>query len=248
MKFCKIALCALLCMAGMSCSKEVRDDNSSAKGTVTFAVSGDDNVNVVTKSQVSDFTTLPASGAFTITVKDQSGNQVWSGLVSEWDSETQLAEGSYSVDAQYGAEGIEGFDKPYFAGSANFTINGGQITTVKVPVELRNSIVKITVSDMFKKYYPQYAFTIATGSGATIEFPSTETRAAFVDAYKFTASGVFTSQAGNNQTFSKEYVSLEAKTCYTLAFDINTVGGVTITITFNDTVETINVPTVDLND
>lgn len=247
MKFCKIALCALLAVAAVACNKEGRVVLSD-KGTVAFAVSGDDELTVVTKSQVSDFTALPASGAFTITVKDQSGAQVWTGLIADWDSSEQLAEGSYSVDAQYGAEGVEGFDKPYFTGHADFTVNGGQITTVKIPVELGNSIVRITVSDMFKKYYPTYAFTVVTGSGATIDFPSSETRAAFVDAYKFTVSGAFTSQGGNPLTFSKEYVSLEAKTCYTLSFDINTVGGVSITVTFNDHVETIVVPTIDLNE
>jgi len=50
------------------------------------------------------------------------------------------------------------------------------------------------------------------------------------------------------QTFSKEYTNLDEKTCYTFTFDANNVGGASVTITFNDTVETVDLDELELND
>lgn len=245
MKHLKIALAAFLVLAAASCSKE---RGNGATGSVNFSLSSDDNVSVVTKGLVSDYTSLPAAAAFSIAVSDTDGGYQWSGLVSDWDASEALPVGNYTVSASYGAEGVEGFDKPYFEGGTTFSIVGGETTQVSVPVALGNSLVKIVCSDQFKNYFTAYSFTVATGSGNDIVFSSEETRAAFVDAYKFTVNGNLTTQAGTVQTFSKEYVGLEAKTCYTLSFDINNVGGVSISISFNDTVQTVELEDVELND
>lgn len=247
MKLYKLAFCALVALAAVSCSKENRDA-SSAKGGVRFSVESDDVIALVTKSSVSDFTTLPAAGAFTITVKTSDNTTFWTGLLSDWDATTAMPAGSYSVDASYGQEGVEGFDKPYFCGSATFAVTGGQTTSVTIPVALANTLVRIVCSDAFNNYYPTYSFKINTGSGAEIDFAKGEARAAFVDAYKFTVRGNLTSQGGSAKTFEKEYASLEAKTCYTLNFDVTNVGGVSISVTFNDTTEEVSLEDVELND
>ena len=109
--------------------------------------------------------------------------------------------------------------------------------------------MKLSFSDNFRNYFTDWNLKLTTGTGTQIDFPKSETRAAFVDAYKFTLSGTFTKQGGGSpKTFSKEYNSLESATCYTISFDASTVGGLKISVTFNDTAETIDCGDVELND
>lgn len=242
------AIGILLAASLVSCSKE---QNGASRGTVSFSVAGKDAaVAEVTKSRVSDYTALPSSSAFTIVVKDADNAEVYSGLISDWDAATDLAVGDYTVTASYGAEGVEGFDKPYFAGSTTFSVVGGQTTEVSVPVALANMLVKVSVTEQFSNYFPDYDFTVTTGSGTVISFPKGETRAAFVDAYKFTVTGSLTAQNGTERQLQpKEYnANLEAKTCYTLLFEASNVGGVKVTVTFNDTTETVDLGEFELNE
>ena len=227
-----------------SCSKA-----DETAGAVSFALEQQTAVaDVVTRSYVSDYTTLPSASDFTITLKSASST-VYSGPLSGYDSATKLDAGNYSVDASYGTEGDEGFDKPYFTGSKSFAVQGGETTTVSIPVSLANSIIRVTTTSAFSNYFNDWTFTVTTGSGNSISFPKGETRAAFVDAYRFTVAGTMTSQSGTVSTFSKEYSSgIEAATCYTIGFDVSKVGGISVTITFNDTVETVDLGTVELND
>ena len=248
MKLYRISVLAALSLAALSCSTKVASVEGDAEGFVNFAVENGGEIAEVTKSNVSDYTALPGASDFKIVVKNSDGAPVYDGFVSGWTSSTALMVGNYSVDASFGEEGVEGFDKPYFSGSANFAVVGGQTTSVSVPVKLGNSLVRISCSENFRNYFPTRSFKITTGTGTVIDFPSTETRAAFVDAYKFTVSGSFTSQGGTEKSWSKDYNNLEAATCYTISFDASNVGGLKVTVTFDDTVETVDCGDVELND
>jgi hypothetical protein len=214
---------------------------------VVFEVASNQEVADVTKSNVSDYTTLPSAGDFTIDIKDASGAPVWTGKIADWDPATVLYAGEYIVTAEYGSLETEGFDKPYFSGSQSFTIVGGQSTSVSVPVALANTIIKISCSDYFKNYYKDYEFKLTRDGADVVTFAKGETRAAFIDGYKIKVEGTLTSET-KTQTFSKEYTNLNEATAYTLAFDASNVGGSTITITFNDVVEEVDLGNFELND
>ena len=243
MKLNRFAIIALAILSAAACKKEA----GSTDGSIRFAVASSDELREVTKSAVSDYTSLPSAGAFKISIQSSDNAEVWSGLISEWDASTALNAGNYTVSATYGEETSEGFDKPYFAGSTSFAVQGGQTTTVSIPVELGNSLVKVSCTDSFNNYFPSYSFKVTTGN-STIDFAKGETRAAFIEAFRFTISGTLTNQAGVSSSFSKDYSNLEAKTCYQIAFDADNVGGVTVTVTFNATTETIALGDIELND
>jgi hypothetical protein len=232
------ALCALF-----SCAKSQTD----GCGQVVFEVAGNHEVADVTKSSVSDYTTLPSAAEFTIDIKDASGSLVWVGKISEWNPTTVLQAGKYTVEATYGALEAEGFDKPYFCGSQSFTIVAEQSTAVSVPVALANTIIRISCSDNFKNYYKNYEFKLTRDGTDVVTFAKDETRAAFIDGYKIKVEGTLTTEV-KTQTFSKEYTNLNEATAYTLAFDASNVGGSTITITFNDVVEEVDLGNFELND
>ncbi len=236
----------LVLLASFSCAKV--EDSGKAVGYVSFAVSSNQGVTDQTKSNVSDYTVLPAANDFMISIVDASSISIWNGKVSEWDSATQLPVGTYTVTASYGDAAVEGFDKPFFTGSNSFTVVGAETAEVSIPVALGNSIVKIVTTDNFRNYFSDYEFSLKRFSQEVVAFGKDETRGAFVDCMDFTIEGNFVSSVGSAYRFSKEYGGINPATAYTVKFDITNVGGVRLTVTFNDTVETVEIEDVELND
>lgn len=235
----------LLALAAAGCKKT---ETPAEKGGITFAIETRHDVTDVTRSHISDFTALPDTGDFTLSITDSKRQVVWSGDMDQMTGEYFLDAGSYTATAQYGDISAEGFDKPCFAGSQSFTVEGGSSKDVSIPVTLANAIVKVSCTDMFNNYFTDYSFKITTAAGTEITFPKGESRGAFIDAYRFTIEGTLTNQGGTAQTFSKSYDSgLNPATCYTVTFDASNVGGATVTITFNDTVETVDLGDIELN-
>lgn len=243
MKHFKTILSVLILLAAFSCTKNQTEGN----GQVAFEVSGNDRIADVTKSNVSDYTTLPSAGDFTIVILDASGSQVWTGKISEWDSTTPLLAGNYTVKATYGNLEEEGFDKPFFTGAQTFAVKGGESTSVSIPVALGNTIIKISCSEYFKKYYSDYTFKLTRDGSDIATFVKDETKGAFIDGYKIKVEGTLTGEM-KTYTFEQEYTGLDEATAYTINFDAPTVGGSTITISFNDTVETVELGDYELND
>lgn len=234
---------AMALVAAFSCNKA----QVAGSGQVSFDILSNQDVFEVTRSNVSDYTTLPSKGDFTISVLDASSASAYSGPLSGWDASTQLPVGNYTVNASYGSLEDEGFDKPYFYGSASFAVTGGNTTTVSVPVSLGNTIVKVSCTDNFRNYYTDYTFRVVRSTAVLATFVKDETKAAFVDGYKFTLEGELTSETGT-KSFSKEYTNLNEATAYTFEFDAGNVGGSAITVSFNDTVETIELGDVEINE
>ena len=242
MKHLKTIISVLVLAVAVSCAKT----QSTTGGQVNFAVSSNDLVTDVTKSNVSDYTTLPTSADFTITVTGEE--YTWTGQISTWSAETILNAGEYTVTAIYGdLENEEGFDKPFFTGTQTFTIKGGEQTAVSIPVSLGNAIVRMTYTDAFNNYYPQYSFKLSRDGKEIATFAKGETRAAFLDPWKFRLEGTLVGEM-KTSTFSKDYSNLNVATAYTFNFDVNNVGGATITIKFNNTVEEIWLGDYELND
>ena len=244
MKHLKTIFSVLALIAAVSCTKS----QTEGDGRVAFEVSSNQTVvDIVTRSNVSDYTTLPSAGDFTITILDGASAQVWTGKISEWDSTTPLLAGNYTVKATYGNLEEEGFDKPFFTGSQTFAVKGGESTSVSIPVALGNTIIKISCSEYFKKYYSDYTFKLTRDGADIATFVKDETKGAFIDGYKIKVEVTLTGEM-KTYTFEKEYTGLDEATAYTINFDAPTVGGSTITISFNDTVETVELGDYELND
>lgn len=241
MKHLKTIFSVLTLLAAVSCAKTP----SATGGQVNFMVSSNQNVADVTKSNVSDYTTLPSSADFTITISGEEFS--WTGKISEWNTSTALIAGEYSVTATYGDIEDEGFDKPFFTGTETFTVKGGEDTAVSIPVSLGNAIVRMTFTEWFDNYYPDYTFKLTRNGADIVTFKKGETRAAFIDPYKFKLEGTLVGEM-KSATISKDYSNLNEATAYTFNFDLTNVGGAAITIKFNDTVETIELGDYELND
>lgn len=243
MKHLKTIFGILALLAAFSCTKNQNEGN----GLVTFEVTNNQNVVDMTRSNVSDYTALPSAGDFSITILDASSAQVWAGKISEWDAATVLPAGNYTVKASYGSLEEEGFDKPYFTGTQTFVVKGGETVAVSIPVALGNTIIKVSCSDYFKRYYSDYTFRLTRDGAEIATFVKDETKAAFIDGYKIKIEGTLTGEL-KTYTFEQEYTGLNEATAYTINFDAPNVGGSTITITFNNDVETVELGDYELND
>ena len=233
MKFITVALAALALAA---CQK------ADQTGRLIFSIEEGQVADVETKGNVSDYATIPSAGNFLLTVKNGPAI-LWSGMLCDWDSTKELKAGNYTAEASYGSATEEGYAKPYFFGSANFSINGGQSTTVGIPVSLGNTIVKISCTDAFKNYYTSYTFTVTTGAGNVFEYKE---GGIFMDAYKFSISGTLTAQNGSTYTMAARSWNVDPATCYNVKFDVSNTGSVTVSVSFDDTVQTVEL-VEDLN-
>jgi len=222
-----------------SCTK-----TDKTAGSVSFSLEEGAVAEVLTKSSVSDYATLPSEADFSLTVKNSLGATIYDGLLGAWNSEAALAAGNYSAVVKYGDSSQEGPGKPYFEGSANFGVVGGQTTNVKVTVNLGNCIVKIECTDAFKNYFPQQSFVISTPESEDgFEYSG---KGIFV-AYQWTVTGSLKTQTGAAYTLPERSFKGDAATCYTVKYDVSNVGGVTITISFDDDVETVKLDEIELN-
>ena len=95
-----------LALLSVSCSKQ----QDEARGRLSFSVVPDGQVTEVTRSLVSDYTTLPQIGKFTIVVTGNNGNEVYNGLLEAYDESENLLTGNYTVKASYGSTSDEGFE------------------------------------------------------------------------------------------------------------------------------------------
>lgn len=239
MKHLKRIVGAVALIAAVSCTK----NQPAGTGQVSFDVLGDYNITEQTRSNVSDYTDLPSISDFTVSVSGTSKSFEWTGKVSDWDVNRQIPEGSYVATATFGSLEEEGIDKPFFIGEKSFAVTGGQTTQVKIPASLGNTVVRISCSTEFSEYFDDCVFTISRDAAIIATMGLYSDDAVFVDGYKLTISG--NSAKGS---FSKDFTNLKEATAYTMYFDVTNVGGVRITVTFDDKVETVDLGNYDLNE
>ena len=274
-----ILLLAVVVLAGGSCNRDDYNYGNKDFATLSFALSANSGLNVGTVVRADDGKEItiaealgvesyenPIAENFTIIVKNKDDEDAFNetSLLSAWDTAKKLPLGTYTVLAEYDLEtvgfyGVEG-GAPAFEGSAEFSIIEAKEYSVSIPVKLSNSILKVVYTDMFRKYF-KAADVRAKSNGVDTEilFGYTESveptaQGAFMMANKAAISYAFTpaqAQGVNIQGVTGVVEeSLAARTCYTLTFDVENVGGVNkFTIKLNDEVkETVDLGEVDLND
>lgn len=237
MKKTRLTFLAFALIASVACQK------TAGTGRLVFSLEEGEVADVETKGNVSDYATLPSENSFNLVLKAADSAVMYNGTVGDWNPADLLPAGNYLAEVSYGSDEDEGPAKPYFAGSSPFTIVGDQTTAVKIPVTLGNSVVRIATTSAFNNYYPTSSFTVTTPDNSF----KWEGKPVFV-AYQFSVSGTVTNQAGKSFNIEPKSWKGDAATCYTVKYDVNNVGGVSVTISFSNTVETVDLGEIELND
>ncbi len=176
--------------------------------------------------------------------------QTWQHVSDYKPSENYFTVGTYEVTLSYGALEDEGFDKPYYNGTATTAVKQDETSEVSVEATLCNTMVRMKYTDAFKKYFTDYTATIHSEGGKYITFEKDETRAAYVRPGNISIDLSVTKPNGLSGTFEVEGISnAAARTLYNVTVDVNegAVGDAQVTITYDE--ETIVEPiTIKVSD
>lgn len=168
---------------------------------------------------------------------------------SELEANSTLPTGAYTLEAYYGSENDEGFEKPYFYGAAEFHIYDSETSNPEVLISLSNSMVSVTYSEAFKNYFSAYTTTLQSEAGVPVTFSQIENRPAYLKPGEIAITINATKTTGTQISLQPASIKAKAKTYYNVTFDVNggNVGDATLTITFDDatTLEPIE---IDLSD
>ena len=102
----------------------------------------------------------PEVSEITFVVRDKDNNVKYSGT-GLWTDPLVLPVGSYSVEASYGTNG---FDGPYFTGSAQGTIENNDQEVPALTMSLANALVRVRVGEDFGVHFsPGQEFSLKCG-------------------------------------------------------------------------------------
>lgn len=230
-------LCSALTLVGCSSDSFAPSDGT---GTVELQLDVDRQVLTATPSRAS----LPeiveglTADDFTIRLVASNGqSQQWS--YADFAGE-KIAAGTYTLEAFYGTEGEEGFEKPYFAGSTQVVVRSDESTHAAVTTSLKNAAVTVSYSDTFKNYMTAYRASIRTaGSTDGLDYPSSATDDLFVNAGEASLYVTFTTPQNQTATLKVVDFTAEAQHRYNISVDLNNgnMGDAVLTITFDDTAQ-----------
>ena len=253
-KFFTIA--TLVALSLVSCAEEQSQSGVEGEGRVKINLSID-NVVEVTRATTAIECETPSQEDFSVTIEgvDHTFSKSFASI-AEFNNDYYLVGGQYKATVVAGDVTEEGYNKPTFVGSQEFTIQPRKQIEAEVVAYIANALVKVEVTEAFANYFVGgYTFDVVTEAGNTFEDVTTNANPLFVAPASFTVKGTATKQA--NQSGSEGVTvtlpefkaeSVEAQTLYTVKFDVEHAGQATLTIKLNDEpVESVVIDT-ELND
>lgn len=258
----------VIALAVASCAKDSSEGSADlGTGMVSTELQSDATVNVSTaltraNGELANVPGLvaPAASAFDLLLY-KSGNLPSSGkrysVFSAYDPATRHPVGSYVAVAACGDVEQEGFDKPAFVATENFTVVKDETALVQMTAYLANMAITADYTDAFKNYFTDYSVKVVRNAAAVVTFAKGDpnTKVAYVKPEAFTLRVDFTFQSNGQDAprqDSREYEITEniaPRTLQEVRLDVNNgaVGGKDFVITWNDEpLETIDLEPIEM--
>lgn len=209
------------------------------------------NSDIITTVSKSRSASAPTVDDLKLSLKSADGSyyKTWPS-VAQFPTDEAFKIGKYTLEASVGSINVEGFEKPYYYGSTEFTVNEGRTTDVSLTATLANTMVSIQYTDAFKKYFTSYSAELHSEGGTYISYAADETRPAYLRPGKVTVSLDITKPNGTSATIQPATIdNAEARHHYRLTLDVNggEVGDAVLSISFDDALEQETV-TINLSD
>lgn len=252
----------MLLTAGLllaSCAKEGRD----GEGRLRLQFSVDPTVAEQTTRALS--LEAPDPSEFSLVIK-KNGDPLFE--PKEWDDLTQfpvnglfLKTGTYTATASCGDPAEEGFDKPAFGTSGSFNITESRVWIEHLEARLVNMAVTVKYTEAFQGYFPEHYAVVGTAAGNDIAFrDDTAAGTAYIAPAAFDVEVFYTRQNGDEGSavfeIGEETKGKDGKLCVgackhlNIVIDVNAetggVGNAVIKITFNEYVDEVNVPAIEV--
>lgn len=122
---------------------------------------------------------LPEELAGQLTTADGSLSHSWASM-ADFPADQPFLAGSYTLTVGSAADMTEGFDCPYFIGSTEFTLKGGEEATPEVTCTLANTMLDVDFTDGFSEYFADCSVTFHSHGGRYVSFASGENRCIFL--------------------------------------------------------------------
>lgn len=244
-----IAGCAA---ALVSCSEDSPWANQQGSGRINLKLhaSGELVQSVAPMTRATETVDSPEVTDFSVSLNknDESYSRTWNSL-SDFAEEESFPTGVYTITAFYGDVEGEGFEKPYFEGSADVTVLEARTTDVSVEASLANCLVSIGYTEAFKSYFSSWSATVHSEGNGYHDIEQGENRPVYIIPGNVDISLEFTSQEGKTTKVQPTTFVAEPKHRYHLVYDVNNgkEGEAELTVIFDDTVEqeTINIELTD---
>lgn len=171
--------------------------------------------------------------------------------VTEFNNNEEFPVGDYTLEAFYGDLEEEGFNKPYYYGSALLTVKENQVSEVSLNVALANSMVSITTTEAFDGYFTSSSFAIASaGSASEVAYPAGSGKAAYMKPGQINIYAEVVKPNGVGGRIQAAAFTAEACKHYTVNVDVNNgnVGLPTLEVSFTDELDAVETIEIELSD
>lgn len=233
-----------------SCSDEAGLDLGKGQGALRLALrtSAEVAVSAPTRAEIPTLA-APEIGQFAVrlTKSDNSYSKTWDS-VDDFNAEEAFRTGTYTLEAFVGDIDTEGFDAPYFHGSAEVSVLEAKETQASVTASLANSMVSVDYTEGFKNYFKDYSARVHSAGHSYIDFAADETRAAFIAPGEVDLTVSFTNPQGQSTSLQPAGFTAKPRHHYRVKFDVaEGTGNAVLKIIFEDTLVSEDV-TIDLTD
>ncbi|MDE6528373.1 MAG: DUF4493 domain-containing protein [Muribaculaceae bacterium] len=172
----------------------------------------------------------------TLTADDGSLHRSWDSP-ADFDSAENFPVGAYTMEASYGDASFGGFNRPYYYGSARFSVLENKVSPVSITATLGNAMLTITWSEAMSEYFTSFSGEVFAGTSQYTYNPS-ETRSLYVVPGHVEVNVNLTKPNGVAGTVNIKSFDAQARHHYKLFVDVNNgdVGSSGLSVTFNSDV------------
>lgn len=222
------------------------------KGTGTIFPLVDFDPTVVTSrssragSEIGDLTA--ADLTLTLTSADGSVNEKYA--YPDFPTDKAFPVGEYTMTAGYGSDSEEGFEKPAVGGSCTLTVTEGKASKPTIVAKPTKAMVTLVFDEGLLNYMTAVSARLHSAGGTYVDYPATESRAAYLKPGNTTVSVSFTKPNGKEGNIEVASFNAEAQHRYTMVLSLggNGYGSVdAITVKYDDMLEQEDV-TIDISD
>ncbi len=184
----KLFLICFTLLAGIlvfsACHSEAMGEESTGKGELNLAsMKAEVNTEVETVYLGSRAESGVDFSNYMVTIYDAQLQQVEQWKYSEMPEIISLSVGTYTVNVASAEAPSNGFDTPYYEGSATCTIEENKIVDVPaITCKLSNMLFTVEYDENFKSKMSEDVVTTITVGQNSLEIPATETRSAYLVA------------------------------------------------------------------
>ena len=135
-----------------------------------------------------------------------------------------LPVGTYTISVKSNQSEEAGWEKPFYSGSKEITIQSGEITSVQIVCKISNTKVAVEYAGNLANYFSRYETTVSNTSGSLL-YTRDETRAGFFKAEKLTADLRLVNLDGNEFTMQRVFPDIKEQYFYKIKYSLDDGGG-----------------------